>query len=154
MCNYYDIKHKGYLFWNWNDKRYNDNHNPNQKCAVLWFTSWKYDWKSREISDIAFNTARCEIQGVHFIVSISTPVVTVDLSHRKPASAENLHHFKTPMRNKERCSSRGRKRLKFPDDVSFLCDKALVHRDKTKWSICFLLIMQINVHLYISTVLN
>jgi hypothetical protein len=72
------------------------------------------DWKSREISNIVINTASCAIQGVHFIVSISTAVVTVDLSHRKPASAENLDHFKTPLRNKERCSSRGGKKTKIP----------------------------------------
>ena len=37
-------------------KVYNDNHNPNKKCPVLWFSSWKCDWKS---SEIVINTARC-----------------------------------------------------------------------------------------------
>jgi hypothetical protein len=65
--------------------------------------------KSREISNVVINTARCEIQGVHLIVSISTTVVTADLSHRKPVSGENLDHFKNPLQNKECCSSREKK---------------------------------------------
>jgi hypothetical protein len=65
--------------------------------------------KSREMSIVVINMVSSEIQGVYFIVSLSTAAVTVDLWHRKPASAGNLDHFETPLRHKVRCASRAKK---------------------------------------------